>query len=526
MSSSDENLLVEALKRATLDPVWFAQEILNLKANPGEHTLESNPQLSWEMDQWQKNLLNAVADVVRFKKGLPTVINHKGCNQITVRSMHGPGKTFGLAVLMHWFGFCFYGKIPCTAPKLKQLKTRLWPEFRKIRGRALPGYRGLMDVQSETVRWVEPDGTFSPDHTAIQETAVHAENLAGLHDRFMLFIVDEASGVDETLWPVIEGAISTGEIVILVTISNPTKITGTFAASHTRPAVMKNWFQMHISLDDTSRVSRQWVQNMEDKYGKDSPVVQVRCYGEFPEDDVNQLMSMGWLVDAMNREILPEGDGSIPRLRVTVDVADGGANYTVITVSREYQSVKYFVKQFQFNFPKGRGSVLAADEAERIFNEYGGNPDNGDDIVVDGLGVGAGTVATLFDRGLPVVRYVGGSASSDPKKWRNRRVQSYMVARDDLMNGRVAIADDFVAPDEVDDFLAQMCSIKSRPGTERVEDLMTKEQMAAKNITSPDRADSWAMSYATQQPMITGSILQSLVAASSEMQSYDAGISE
>jgi hypothetical protein len=187
--------------------------------------------------------------------------------------MHGPGKTFGLATLMHWFGFAFYGKNPCTAPKIGQLKRRLWPEFRKIRRRSIIGYASLQEVQSESIYWMDAAGKPDPDHVSFMETASSPESLAGLHDRYMLICVDEASGISEQLWPVIEGAISTGKIVILVIISNPTKMQGTFAASHLRPNVSKNWYTMHISLDKTTRVSRDWVRKMEEKYGPDSPVV-------------------------------------------------------------------------------------------------------------------------------------------------------------------------------------------------------------------------------------------------------------
>jgi hypothetical protein len=43
--------------------------------------------------------------------------------------------------------------------------------------------------------------------------------------------------------------------------------------------------------------------------------------------------------------------------------------------------------------------------------------------------------------------------------------------------------------------------VKTKHGHgERVEDLMTKQEMRDKGITSPDRADSLAMLYATQSP--------------------------
>jgi hypothetical protein len=521
---NEPNFILHARQKARTDPVWFAREILQLKQLPGEPTLKTDPQLSWELDQWTIELLEAVADVVRHQEGDLTKINHEGLNQISVRSMHGPGKTFGLAVLMHWFGFAFYGKNPCTAPKIGQLKRRLWPEFRKIRRRSIVGYASLQEVQSESIYWMDAAGKPDPDHVSFMETASSPESLAGLHDRYMLICVDEASGISESLWPVIEGAISTGKIVILVIISNPTKMQGTFAASHLRPNVSKNWYTMHISLDKTTRVSRAWVKRMEEKYGPDSPVVKIRCYGDFAEEDANQLISMQWIDNAKAK--LFETDGSLPTHRLSVDVADGGANYSVVTLASHYQSFTHWRKQWQHNYPTGKAVTMLANEVERQWRLNELNKMNGDDIVVDSLGVGAGVASILIEKGYPVVLYKGGAKSDNKDLYRNRRVQSYLVGRNKLRDGQVIIDDDFVDEDEWDDLYGQLCSIQIRHGTDRLEDLMTKEQMVNAGIISPDRADSVAMQYATQAPeMSVGDLGDWFSGQHMESANYDAGIS-
>lgn len=521
--ADDANFILQAKARARRDPVWFAKHILRLKQLPGEPTLQTNPDLSWELDDWTIELMEAVADVIRKKEGSPTKYNHDGLNQISIRAMHGPGKTFGMALLMHWFGFCFYGKNPCTAPKLAQLKRRLWPEFRKIRRRAIQGYSSLQDVQSETVHWIGKDGKFDPDHWSFMETANSPENLAGLHDRYMLILVDEATGVKEDLWPVIEGAISTGQFVILVIISNPTKLQGTFAASHLKPLVAKHWYRMHISLDKTARVSKSWVKRMEDKYGRDSPTVKIRCYGEFSEEDDNQLISMQWLETAQTTTF--ETDGSLPIRRLSVDVADGGGNFSVITDASHYQTKIHFHQQKLYNFPSGQSVSMLAEEVERVWNANGMSGINGDEIIVDSLGVGAGVCSILIDRGLPVIRYIGGSASDNKKLYRNRRVQSYLVMRDNFRSGALVFDDEFVDLDEWDDVYGQLCSIRIKPGTEQHEDLLTKEQMKAQGIISPDRADSAAMQFATQAPIMSaGDIADFLVGQQMETASYDGSI--
>jgi len=124
---------------------------------------------------------------------------------------------------------------------------------------------------------------------------------------------------------------------------------------------------------------------------------------------------------------------------------------------------------------------------------------------VDSIGVGAGTAGYLLKKGYPVVQYRGGEASDDPKRWRNRRVQSYLVLRDGLRDGTVVIEDKFLDGEaDWDELEAQLCSIKRKPGAERLEDLETKQDMLRRGIKSPDRPDSMAMVNATRAPKMGG----------------------
>ena len=56
-----------------------------------------------------------------------------------------------------------------------------------------------------------------------------------------------------------------------------------------------------------------------------------------------------------------------------------------------------------------------------------------------------------------------------------------------------------------------MCSIKSKPNGERVEDLQTREEMRRDGIKSPDRSDSFVMQFATQAPITIGSKIEQTI---------------
>ena len=171
---AEQTILSDAVRKATIDPNWFCETILKS-----------------ENDAWQGEMMDAVADLDRIKMGIPPLYNPDGLVRFSVLAFHGPGKTHYVAKLMHWFNFTRRGRIIVTAPKEKQITQRVWPEFRKIRQQAMPEYRDLMKVDTTKINWCN-----DPDWTALAEASGSPDNIAGHHDDHILFIVEEASGVD------------------------------------------------------------------------------------------------------------------------------------------------------------------------------------------------------------------------------------------------------------------------------------------------------------------------------------------
>jgi len=480
VSATAEDLytvLRESKQRAFNNPLWFLKSILHEKPDP-----------------WQIVVIEAIADVHRKIKKQKTVVNHKGLNRISIRSCHGPGKTHCLAQVIHWWNYVFYGRIVCTAPKEKQLKTRLWPRYRKILRQADSSYANMIKVTATEIRILNDE-----DWGCTAETATDPDNLSGYHDEPQLFLVDEGSAkVLDPMFPVIEGTLSTAGSV-LVMIGNPTRTSGEFSNSHNKPGIKDLYFKMHIKPGDSRFIDPSWVRGMARKYGKKSPVYLVRAKGEFANTEENQLVALEWLEEAKGRE--RDTDGSIPKLRVSVDVADGGTDETVVTAALHYHSFTKYIKQRRYSFAPAVAPIESAQAGAKMFKEFGGEKNSDDDLVIDSIGVGAGTAGILIKGGYTVVTYRGGSGSDDTKIWSNRRTQTYMVFRDGLRDGTIDFADDFHDDEEDwEDFTAQTCSVHSKPGVERVENLETKEEMKRRNIKSPDLTDSAIMQLATQIP--------------------------
>lgn len=469
-------LLYTSKQKAFDNPEWFFKEILQQDLEP-----------------WQLQGIEAIADVFRVMKGEPTRYNHQGLSRISVRSCHGPGKTHWLALIMHWWNYIFYGKVVCTAPKEKQLKTRLWPRYRKILRGSQNEYKSLITVNMTDVKIVEDE-----DWGCVAETASDPENMAGYHDEPQLFLVDEGSArVLDAMYPVIEGALTTPGSVLVV-IGNPTRTSGEFWASHNKKGTRELYYQMHIKPEASRFVDPKWVEAMKNKYGKDSPVVKVRVLGEFAEVEENQLLAMAWLDDAKDNEFKP--DGSITTKRMTIDVADGGEDETIIIIGELHDTQTHFLKMKRFSFPQRTATNDIIDAAIRMFDAHGLDKSN-DDIVVDSIGVGTGVASGLIKKGYNVVRFKGGSTENvDTKKYRNQRVKSYIVLRDEFLRGSIYYHEDFCEEQDWEEYLAQMSSVKTKPGLERVEDLMSKQDMKREGVKSPDMADATSMMYSTMSP--------------------------
>ena len=263
----------------------------------------------------QLQAIQAVQDAVD-KKALP---------YISIRSGHGTGKTSFLAWLILWVGLTQEdAKIPTTAPVADQLSNLLLPEVSKWKNKMSDEFQKLVEVQSKDVRFLNRNHCFA--RTARKE---NTEALAGVHASFVCYIADEASGIDQAVFDVIEGAL-TGENFIFVMTSNPTRTTGTFFDSHNKK---RHAYQtLHFDSEKSSNVNKQWVADMESKYGRDSDVFRVRVNGDFPNTNATGLFSLRDLEDAVVRHA--DASGSVV---MAVDVARYGNDSTIIALKRGMQ---------------------------------------------------------------------------------------------------------------------------------------------------------------------------------------------
>lgn len=474
------NELAQFKRKAIEDVDWFHSDVLQ-----------------WKPLKWQSREANAVADVRRKMLGLPTAYNHEGLGLISGVSGHGTGKTEWLASIIHWWNFVTYGLIAATAPKRDQLLTRLLPRYRAMSRGAIEEYSATIDVLATRIKIMGDD-----DNGLVCETATDPDNLSGYHASPQLIIIDEGSGRNiDRIYEVLEGTLSTLGST-LVEIGNPTRSEGEFWEHHNRRGVKELYHRFQLRPEDGEYlISESWVEKMRTKYGESSPVYKVRVLGDFVTAEENQLIHMAWLEEAREDTLIE--DIPNPLLKISVDVADGGLDNSTLIAGKQYGRQSVLLRMETYNFEPAIAVIRTADAAEALFEQYDGRKGH-DLFIVDGIGVGAGTAGELIKRGHRVIVYKGGAAADNKMRFRNRRVQSYIATRDVLREHRVVYADSFV--DSLDDWLdyvAELCTIRTEPGLEKVEDLETKEKHKARTGKSPDKGDATAMWFTTKTPTLT-----------------------
>lgn len=307
-------------------------------------------------------------------------------NQMTsVRSGHGVGKSTVEAWTVIWFMVTRpFPKIPCTAPTQHQLFDILWAEVSKW----LRHNKALADEIVWTKEKVYMKG-YPEEWFAVARTASKPDALQGFHADDVLYIIDEASGVDDSIFEPVLGALSTPGAKLLM-CGNPTQLSGFFYESHNKNR--SSYAAFHIDGRKSNRVSQDFVQTIIRMYGEDSDVFRVRVAGDFPlqEDDI--FIPLPLVENSIMTEFSPRKKPD--SIHIGCDVARFGDDRTVIGYKIDEKAEFYKKRQ-------GQDTMKTADDivmlGEMLVQRYRLSPDADDPIPVkvDDGGVGGGVVDRL-----------------------------------------------------------------------------------------------------------------------------------
>jgi hypothetical protein len=449
------------------------------------------PEKGWSLTQQQRDGLRAVQSLVevRLKRSRGETLNSREEKivkkmGISIMSGQGTGKDTTLSIVILWFLYCFpFPKALCTATSRNQLKDVLWSEIAKqLRGTFI---EDRFVWQSDKVYLKEHQGKewFAVARTTNTKATPEqqAETLAGRHQDYMLFVIDEASGVPDPVFRPIEGG-ATGMCNFTVMAFNPTRRNGYAIDSHGKNR--NDWICLQWDAEESEIVTREQISRMEEKYGRDSNVFRVRVKGLPPVAEEDVLIPWDWVMAAVDRDI--EVDEGAPR-KLSVDVG-GGADISAICPRQGGVVYDYFTS----NSPD---TMVLAGKVMDVAYEFEPKA-----IMVDVIGLGNGVYCRLKELNTPFRIYAVDFRRKAYRldKFAKMRDELWWRTRQEFEEGVISIPND-------DELIGELTSIKytyESSGKIKIED---KRDMRRRGVPSPNRADALVLSNHLKDRTLRGS---------------------
>ena len=323
----------------------------------------------------------------------------------------------------------------------------------------------------------------------------------------MLFIVDEASGVADPIMEAVLGTLS-GENNKLLMCGNPTRSSGVFFDAFNADRAI---YKCHtVSSADSSRTNKENIESLIRKYGRESNVVLVRVFGEFPKQEADVFIILS-LIEHCGSKLyeLPEDKG-MPYIIFGVDVARFGDDETVIYRNAKGKLKLVVHRNGQDLMATVGDIVMQYRKAVKEFPEYKGRIY----VNIDDTGLGGGVTDRLKEvkreqnlhRLFVIPINAAEKIDTDTKEgkeaaeyYNNLTTHMWALLRDLLKDRQIEIEDDA-------DTFAQLSTRKYFMTSNGKLELEGKKEMKKRGVRSPDRADAAALSiYLGKIKKYTGS---------------------
>lgn len=438
--------LADTLLQLHGDPVLFVKSVLGA-----------------EPQAWQKEALEAVRDGPR----------------VACKSGHGVGKSALLSWVILWYLITRPCRIVCTANSANQLSQVLWAEIQKWARKMPKGLQGQLEITSEKI---SVKGVDSSCHARVSRKE-NPEALQGFHHEKLLFVIDECSGVDDIVFEVAQGALSTAGSKILM-VGNPTRSNGYFYEAFHKNA--HRWHKMTVSCEDAEYVSEDFIEDMKHQYGEDSSIFGVRVLGEFAKQNDDSLISKHLVEAAVERDVDPMTIAPIWGL----DLARFGSDRTALA-KRQGNVLLEPIKSWQGkDLMETVGLVLAEYEATPFM-------DRPSEICCDSIGVGAGAVDRLLELGLPARGVNVAESPALGTRYQRLRDELWFKCREWFE------ARDCQMPDQ-DELLHELTSLRFKILSSGKFKAEGKDEMKKRGLRSPDLADAFVLTFAGQAVRAAG----------------------
>lgn len=456
-----ESQLINDVASFTHDPLGYA-----LYAFPwgeeGELKEHKGPR------RWQEKLMK---DIGAHLSNPET--RHKPL-RLAVASGHSIGKSGLISMITMWALSTFEDtRIMIMANTEAQLRQKTFGEIAKWHRLSINSHWFEHTATSVYVKDKKHEKNWRADAVTWSEN--NTESVAGLHNqrKRIVIIMDEASAIADVVWDVAEGVLTDEETeIIWIVCGNPTRASGRFRECFRKYKHL--WKTYEIDARTVEGINKAQLQEWVDTYGENSDFVKVRVRGMFPSQSAKQLISTEDVDAAYGKHLRDDQYNWAPKI-LTVDPSWEGDDETVIALR---QGLAFKILR---TIPKNDNDVHMANLIARIEDE-----ECADAVFVDaGYGTGIVSVARTLGRSWQLVWF---AEKPRDEGCLNKRAEMWLGIRDWLKAGG-AIPKDPTLHAEL-----TSCETVSRlDGKIQIE---AKKDMKARGLTSPNRADALALSFA------------------------------
>lgn len=432
--------------------------------------------LEWRADP--KRWVNEKLDEFLWTKQVAIAESVRDNRKTAVPSCFASGKSWLAARLACWWidthppGEAF---VVTTATTAAQVKSILWREI----GRAHS--KGDLDGRLNQTEWrmVMPHG--KEEQVAFGRKPADMDQAAfqGIHERYVLVILDEAAGIPPSLWDAAE-SLAANEDSRILAIGNPEDAASEFA----KVCSSELWNTIKISAFDTPNftdeevperlrkvlISKIYVDEKRSKWGEQSPMWKAKIFAEFPEVREDGLIPISWIRAAQDRSLEPEG----PR-ELGVDVGGGGDKSVMgLRTGPVFRIVR---RDDEPNTMKTLSNIEAVYDAENV-----------EVAKVDEIGIGRGIVDAAKRSARRILGVNVGRAAKDKAGYVNLRAEGCWFVRTLFQNGLI----DIDPHDE--DLVAQLIEMRYKRVGGRIQ-IESKREMKNRGVPSPDDFDCLVLAY-------------------------------
>ena len=412
--------------------------------------------------------------------------------RLAFKACKGPGKTAVLAwLILNFLATRPHPRIGATSITEGNLNANLWPELAKWIGRSAWfdatfhwSKTAVVHKQHSATWWAQARSWPKQADTEQQSNA-----LAGLHEDYVMWVLDESGGMPQAIMTTCEAIFSSCIEGHVVQAGNPTHTTGPLYRACSVDAHLSTIVRITGDPLDplrSPRINIEWAQQQIDSFGRDNPWVMVNVLGEFPPASINALLGVEEVQRAMKRHLRPP-DYQWGQKRLGVDVARFGDDRTVIFPRQGIASFRPVIMRVQ-------NTINIAARVAKGFNDW-----KAELILIDDTGHwGHGCVDSLTNSGYPCIPITASSPAID-KRYKTRRDEIWLEMAKWVRAGG--------ALPDIDELIAELTepTYTFMGGKFVVED---KDLVKKRLGRSPDLADALAQTFAI--PDQPGALMQQI----------------